>query len=179
MLVIVDLKSNEHTTKQGNAPRKRTRKDSNQSFIVFGRVKSIEARKRTLDGLKSFAITKTNSQKKITHELQVGKSEKDTKRYVGPNRSRADLLATLRQFREVKQEAAEAGHQFNPTTRRDNAEGNNSSNTKILQQIMPPRQIRSSYKQCGQSVAWSTSSSSSSSHGGHLQDGKSGECIFL
>ena len=61
-LVMVDLKSNEHTTKQKIAPKMRTRKDTNQSFIVFRRVKSVGTRKRTSNGPKSFASIWTNSQ---------------------------------------------------------------------------------------------------------------------
>ena len=38
---------------------------------------------------------------------------------VGPMWSRADSHATLRKVLDVKQEAAEAGHQFNPTGRSD------------------------------------------------------------
>ena len=77
---MVDLKSNEHTIKQEIAPKKRSRKDPNQFFVVFRRVKSVEVRRRTSDGLKRSASTRTNSQKKITHTLLLGKNEKDTKR---------------------------------------------------------------------------------------------------
>ena len=62
---------------------------------------------------------------------------------VRPIRSRADFHAALRKFREAKQAAAEDGHQFNltirPISKSGNAQGNNSSNTKILLQIMPPQ----------------------------------------
>ena len=56
---MVDLKSNEHTTKQKIAPKKGAQERirisrSSQSFIVFRRVHFIEARRRTSDGLKSF-----------------------------------------------------------------------------------------------------------------------------
>ena len=55
-------------------------------------------------------------------------------------RSRADLFAALRKLREVKREAAEAGHEFippfDPIFKSDNSEDNNSSNTKIPPQIM-------------------------------------------
>ena len=66
---MVVLKSNAHATKQENAPNRRSRKDTNQSFNVSRRVKFIEARRRTSDGLKSFADTLANSQRKITHTL--------------------------------------------------------------------------------------------------------------
>ena len=44
---------------------------------------------------------------------------KTAKELVGPLRSRADILAALRKFREVKQEAAEAGRRFYLTIRPD------------------------------------------------------------
>ena len=56
---MVDLKSNEHTTKQKIALQKGAQERirisrSSQSFIVFRHVQFIEARRRTSDGLKSF-----------------------------------------------------------------------------------------------------------------------------
>ena len=77
---MVDLKSNEHTTKPEIASKRCTREDSNQSFIVFRSVKSLEARRRTSDGLKSFADAWSTSHKKTTHTMLLGKNEKDTKR---------------------------------------------------------------------------------------------------
>ena len=48
---------------------------------LFRRTKSIEARRRTSDGLKSFEDVLTNSQKKTTHTLPPGKNGNDTKRF--------------------------------------------------------------------------------------------------
>ena len=42
---MVDQKRNGHTTRQKIATKRRTREDSNQSFMVDRRVKSVEARK--------------------------------------------------------------------------------------------------------------------------------------
>ena len=73
---------------------------------------------------------------------------------------RADFPAALRKFREVKQEGVKAGPistpPFDPIFKSDNAQGNNSSNTKILTQIMlqqktPDQATRSTV----QLVAWS------------------------
>ena len=57
-------------------------KGLNQSCIVVRRVKFIEARRRTSDGLKSFASTKTNSQVKATHTLPLGNDGNRCGRYV-------------------------------------------------------------------------------------------------
>ena len=65
------------------------------------------------------------SQKKITHSLPLGNNETDPKKVwttsvnsQGPT-GPTDLPAALQKFREVKQEAADAGQQLNPTIRPD------------------------------------------------------------
>ena len=68
----VDLSTNEHTNKQESAWKGRTRKGSNESFIAFRYVKSIEARRWTSDGLKSFESTWTNFENNTTHTLLLG-----------------------------------------------------------------------------------------------------------
>ena len=68
----------------------------------------------------------------------------------GPMRSRADFHATLRKFRDVKQEAAEAGHEFNPTVRPRKRRGQQfQQHKRPYYRPRHHRKIRSGYKQCG------------------------------
>ena len=81
LAVTVKFPQMQHETETKRiAWRRRTRKDSNRSFIVFRRVESIDACRRTSDGLKSFADAQTNSQKKTTRTLPLGKNVNDMQR---------------------------------------------------------------------------------------------------
>ena len=76
---------------------------------------------------------------------------KTAKELVGPIRSRADILAALRKFREVKQEAAEAGRRIYPTIRLD-LQLRQRRGQQFQQHKDPTadhRKIRSRYMQCG------------------------------
>ena len=164
----------------------------------FRRVKSIEARRRTSNGLKSFASTETNSQKKTTHTLLLSQErqryEKEWKLCLssqglaGPNRSRADYPETLRKLRDVKREAAEAGHEFNPTSQADRHVRQHLGQ-QFQQQKDPVTDHGATQKLLhGQSIHVQAGDSGNlllpgrrlPRHGGHLQDGtRSGHICCL
>ena len=129
------------------------KKDSNQSLSAFRRVKSFEARRRTSDGrrLNDLAqeghshVATRQERERYEKEWKIGLH---SKRLVGQIRSRADFPAALRMFREAKQEAAEAGHQFNPTIRPD-LQVRQRREQQLQHNKDRHRNFRYSYKQCG------------------------------
>ena len=111
-----------------NCSKRRTRQGSNQSSNVFRR--AIYRSSQTNIGWTYEFRKHLDELAKEEHSYVATRQERERYEKVwaislnsqGPTRpirSRADLPAALRKFREVKQEAAEAGHQFNPIVQPD------------------------------------------------------------
>ena len=121
---MVDLKSNEHASKQENAPKTAIKKGFGSIFHRFETCE-IYRRLQTNIGWTEEFCKHLDELAKEDHSNVATRQEREEQRRAcvsnlgqnktTPVRSRADVPVSLRKFLEAKQEAAEAGHQLNPT----------------------------------------------------------------